>query len=127
MSIYDDIKQSKISVFKVNDQQIKASFEFQQDLDIFIGHFPGDPMLPGVFQIEMVKYVLEELYGTALNISSIKKTKFSSLIRPDIAICLDITINKQQGGQLDVKAILRAGDKIAGKTNLILIKKDVSQ
>ncbi|MCD4677914.1 MAG: hypothetical protein K8S18_18250 [Desulfobacula sp.] len=123
MSLYNDLKDSEISVLKKDNQHINAVFQFKESLDLFKGHFPGNPILPGIFQIEMVKYSLKKSFDTCLLIKSVKKTKFSSLIHPEKTVYLDITINKQENGLFNVKAVLRVDDTIAGKINLILTEK----
>ncbi|MCK5164611.1 MAG: hypothetical protein KAQ72_12885 [Desulfobacula sp.] len=123
MSLYNDLKNSEISILKKDNQHINASFQFKEDLDLFKGHFPGNPILPGIFQIEMVKYSLEKSFDTCLLIKSVKKTKFSSLIHPGKTVYLDITINIKENSLFNVKAVLRVDDTIAGKINLILTEK----
>lgn len=123
MSLYKDLKDSEISILKKNNQHINAVFRFKKGLDLFKGHFPGNPILPGIFQIEMVKYSLEKSFDICLSIKSVKKTKFSSLIHPEKTVCLDITVNKEVDNLLNVKAILRVDDTIAGKINMILTEK----
>jgi 3-hydroxyacyl-[acyl-carrier-protein] dehydratase len=123
MSLYTDLKNSEISVLKKKRHQIHAVFLFKKELDFFKGHFPGNPILPGIFQIEMVKYALEKSFDNNFYIKSVKKTKFSSLIQPEKTVTIDITINKEENSLLDVRAILRVSDKVAGKINLILTKK----
>lgn len=123
MSLYNDLKNSEISVLKKNSRQITAVFQFKKELDLFNGHFPGNPMLPGIFQIEMVKYAMEKIFNTCLRIKSVKKTKFSNLIHPGETVSLDISLNKEENNRFTVKAVLRTGDTVAGKINLVLTEK----
>lgn len=123
MSLYNDLKNSKVSVLKKNHQQINAVFSFKKELDLFNGHFPDNPMLPGIFQIEMVKYAIEKALDTRLHIKSVKKTKFSNPIHPGETVSLDIILNKKENSLFSVKAILRVADAVAGKTNLVLTKR----
>ena len=123
MSLYQDLKYSEISILKKNYGHINAVFCFKKELDLFNGHFPQNPILPGIFQIEMVKYSLEKAFDICLSIKSIKKTKFSSLIHPEMTIYLDIITNKEKNDLLNVKATLRVDDTIAGKINMILTEK----
>lgn len=123
MSLYNDLKNSEISVFKGKNQHINAAFNFKKELDLFKGHFPENPILPGIFQIEMVKYALEKSFNTCLSIKSVKKTKFSGIIHPGKTVYLDITINKKENSLLNARAVLRVGDTIAGKINIILTEK----
>jgi len=123
MSLYDDLRNSEISILKKDQQHINAVFSFKKELNLFRGHFPGNPILPGIFQIEMVKYAIEKSYKCCLSIKSIKKTKFSCLIHPQESVYLDIRINKKGNNQFSVRAILNVGDAVAGKINLVLTKK----
>ena len=123
MSLYNDLKNSEISILKKNHGDINAVFRFKNELDLFKGHFPGNPILPGIFQIEMVKYSLEKSFDICLSIKSVKKTKFSSLIHPGKTVYVDIMMNKEKNSLFNVKAILRVSDTIAGKINLILAEK----
>lgn len=50
---------------------------------IFSGHFPGQPVLPGVCMLEMVKEILEELLQQKLRISKGPQIKFLSMIIPE--------------------------------------------
>jgi len=120
MSLYTDLKNSEISIVKKNNQKIHAIFQFKKELDFFKGHFPENPILPGIFQIELVKYALEKSFDIRLHIKSVKKTKFSSLISAEDSIMLDITINQEENRLFNTKTILKVKDSIAGRINLIL-------
>jgi 3-hydroxyacyl-[acyl-carrier-protein] dehydratase len=122
MSLYTDLQNSAISVTTENKQQIIAVFQFKKELDLFKGHFPENPILPGILQIEMVKYALEESFDNSLHIKSVKKTKFSNLIHPGKTVTLDIKIINEEDSLLYVKAILKVDDTVVGKINLTLIK-----
>ncbi len=121
MSIYTDLENSEISILNKDSQTIHAVFQFNKKLDLFKGHFPGKPILPGIFQIEMIKYVLEKSFAYRLQIKSVKKTKFSNLIHAEEIVMLDITID-EKNSLFNVKTILSSGNTIAGKINLVLTK-----
>lgn len=123
MSFYQDLKNSELSILQESDNRITATFLFKKELEFFKGHFPGNPILPGVFQVEMVKYILEKSLHFSLCLHSIKKTKFLNLIHPDRIVGVEITINRVENVFLDVKAIVRAENVIAGKINMILTKR----
>ncbi len=130
MNLYTDLKNSLITSSGtssdagpgIGDQQITAQFCFSGDLDLFAGHFPGNPILPGIVQIEMVKFIVEQAHGNNFWIRSIKKTKFASLVQPDTPIHLSISLTPSDDA-LSVRATLKTEDKIAGKINLLLQKK----
>ncbi len=57
----------------------------------FQGHFPGDPMLPGIAQLHLVVETLKERLGEGLRLTSLKRVRFKRVIRPDetVAIAAD--------------------------------------
>lgn len=49
---------------------------------IFKGHFPQQPVVPGVCTIQMVKECLSDLLGKSIRFTSIPSCKFISFIIP---------------------------------------------
>ena len=53
----DPEKEAMGSVFEIRDlagATVEANYYLNEDHPIFAGHFPGNPILPGVVQIEMI-------------------------------------------------------------------------
>ncbi|MCP4367249.1 MAG: hypothetical protein GY797_03920 [Deltaproteobacteria bacterium] len=48
----------------------------------FSGHFPGEPILPGVAQLGMVFDVIKQKCAKDLKISGVKRVKFKQVIKP---------------------------------------------
>jgi len=48
----------------------------------FSGHFPGEPILPGVAQLGMVFDAIKQACGKNLKISGVKRIKFKHIIKP---------------------------------------------
>jgi 3-hydroxymyristoyl/3-hydroxydecanoyl-(acyl carrier protein) dehydratase len=65
----------------------------------FSGHFPGEPILPGVAQLGMVYDAIKQVYGNNLIISEIKRIKFKQIIKPNEKIQI-ITTKKNDSGNL---------------------------
>ncbi|MCP3940725.1 MAG: hypothetical protein GY710_04490 [Desulfobacteraceae bacterium] len=122
MNLYTDLKNSLVGNPDIQDQQITAQFCFSRDLKLFDGHFPKNPILPGIVQIEMVKFIVEQNLGDRFLIRSIKKTKFTNLIHPEVPIHLKIGLTPSDNTIL-ARGTLKTEDKIAGKINLLLERK----
>jgi 3-hydroxyacyl-[acyl-carrier-protein] dehydratase len=122
MSIYTDMINSKIAISGIRDQQLSAEFCFPGNLDLFVGHFPGNPLLPGIVQIEMVKFTVEQALDHAYGIRSINRIKFTSLIHPEVPIHLSIRLTHSDDG-LVINATLKTENKIASKINMLLNEK----
>lgn len=125
MNLEKDLEKSKIRVSGIREEKILAEFQFSKDLPLFKGHFPGKPILPGIVQVEMVRYSLEQALETPLSISSMGKTKFARLIEPDTRIEITISLTRNQGDKSHIiaRALLKTKGETAGKINMSLDRK----
>lgn len=55
---------------------------FPESCNFFEGHFTGFPVLPGVVQLYYAAYFASEAFNLKINTDSVKKIKFSKIIRP---------------------------------------------
>jgi 3-hydroxyacyl-[acyl-carrier-protein] dehydratase len=58
-----------------------AAFTIAADHPALDGHFPGNPVVPGVIVLEQVQRALEERIG-ALRLTGLPQVKFLSPLRP---------------------------------------------
>lgn len=78
---------------KVSDNQILAVIEINKDHDIYKGHFPNQPIVPGVCQIQIVKELLEELIGKKLKMTHGDNIKFTGMIIPNQTPVVNLEVN----------------------------------
>jgi len=62
----------------------------------FSGHFPGDPILPGVAQLNMVTECIEQVLQQKLVLRNLARVKFKKLIRPGDVLDIHATAGKQK-------------------------------
>jgi 3-hydroxymyristoyl/3-hydroxydecanoyl-(acyl carrier protein) dehydratases len=79
-----------------NSVACKVSFNSQHD--IFKGHFPNTPVVPGVCMMEMVKELLEQQTDQPLWMRDAGQVKFLQLITPDISPVIVINWEKNKQG-----------------------------
>jgi len=72
-----------IQALEATDQKLEATLILNVDHPVYQGHFPGQPVVPGVVQLQMVKELLEEHLNKLLTINNMSQAKFLSLIVPD--------------------------------------------
>ena len=65
------------------ENEISADLHVPADSPWFDGHFPADPILPGVAQIGMVLDAIRKARNQNLKISSVRRVRFKRIIRPD--------------------------------------------
>ncbi|WP_326981253.1 3-hydroxyacyl-ACP dehydratase [Chryseobacterium sp. MYb264] len=96
-----------------------AKITLNKDHDIFKGHFPGNPVTPGVCMMQIVKELTEEFTGLKLFLKTASNVKFMAIINPfetpDLKLQLDIT---QSDDDVKVKNITSFGETIALKMSV---------
>lgn len=88
---------------------------------IFEGHFPGNPITPGVCMMQIIKEITEEILGEKLFMSKTYNVKFVALINPEVTPLLDLSIDISQSDENTwiVKNVTSFSDTIALKlTNM---------
>ena len=63
-------------------QTIRVKVEFNPAHDIFKGHFPDLPVVPGVCMMQMIKEIIEDVLGKATNLVHAAEMKFMAVINP---------------------------------------------
>ncbi len=71
-----------IRSINVTDDTINASLEINKEHTIFQGHFPGQPVVPGVCMMQMVKEIVEQVTAKKLHLSKAAEMKFLAIIDP---------------------------------------------
>lgn len=62
------------------------------DCNVYAGHFPGDPVCPGVCNIETIKECAMRLTGKVLRIKTIKQCRLTAIASPTICPEVDIIL-----------------------------------
>ena len=88
------------SVTRLPDhRQYYAMVSFNTGHAIFAGHFPGNPIVPGVCQIQVVKEVLECILEKPTRLIQSDNIKFLSIIDPTRVIKIGIDLSVRQDEQ----------------------------
>jgi len=95
---------------------IKTDLSVNGDSSIFKGHFPGQHVVPGACMLQIVKEVLEEALGYAIQLKKGDNLKFVGMVVPsaDNAVVLEISYKIIDDG-IGVNAKLSDGDRVCFK------------
>jgi 3-hydroxymyristoyl/3-hydroxydecanoyl-(acyl carrier protein) dehydratase len=77
--------------------EIRARLRVPSDSPWFDGHFPGDPVLPGVAQLGMVHDLLCRVFGQQLPVGRVSRVRFRQMIRPEQQLTLTVQWEKAGG------------------------------
>ncbi|MCA3012516.1 MAG: hypothetical protein INH41_08970, partial [Myxococcaceae bacterium] len=69
----------------------RGEFEVDPALSVLEGHFPGQPVVPGVAQVDWALSLGEQCFGLTPNLLRMEAIKFQALMRPGqrVALTLD--------------------------------------
>lgn len=72
--------------------RITASVHLDEHHAVFKGHFPDQPVMPGVCTLQIVQELLEQHLGRPLRLSRASNIKFMALIDPRVDPDLDFEL-----------------------------------
>jgi 3-hydroxyacyl-[acyl-carrier-protein] dehydratase len=81
----------------IQGSTINAEIQLNPEHAIFSGHFPGQPVVPGVCMIQLIKEILQKSFSQSLQLKEASSIKFSSVINPVEQPLISITLNWQEG------------------------------
>ena len=88
----------RIEYLQRDPNSLSCKITFNRQHDIFKGHFPGQPVVPGVCMMEMVKELLEQHTDQSLWLRDAGQVKFLQLITPEVAPQIAINWSAQNEG-----------------------------
>jgi 3-hydroxyacyl-[acyl-carrier-protein] dehydratase len=96
------------------DTEYSCLISFNAEHAIFGGHFPGQPIVPGVCMMEIVKELLQQLVSKPLMLHQAGNVKFLGLITPDVTPVIHINWSETPEGYT-VKASFKSGTSVLFK------------
>jgi 3-hydroxymyristoyl/3-hydroxydecanoyl-(acyl carrier protein) dehydratase len=87
----------------------------------FSGHFPGEPILPGIAQLGIAYDAVCKALGCRINISGFSRVKFKKIIRPGDSLKVIITPKEDRQGVYLFRIV--AGDDLACSGSMTLGKR----
>ncbi|MEG2101883.1 3-hydroxyacyl-ACP dehydratase [Flavobacterium sp. FlaQc-28] len=87
-----------LSEEKTGDAKYNIRILVNANHEVFKGHFPGNPIMPGVCMIQIIKELTESITKSSLMIQTLTNVKFMALINPEtnpeLRLELDITVTE---------------------------------
>lgn len=96
----------KIASIDKTDNSAKAIILLDVSHPIFKGHFPGQPVVPGVCMMQMVEILLQRILNQPVSINKASTIKFLSVIDPsrNPEINLDLDYSIEQNNTIKITA-----------------------
>ena len=105
---------------EVENQKLQATISLKPDHPIYQGHFPEQPVVPGVMQLQIFKEILEQQVQQKLQVKSISQVKFLNMILPGKqSLQLNIRFQITEDELLKVEGSISTDERIATKLKAI--------
>lgn len=108
---------------KVTDLEWNFAFAINKDSEVFNGHFPDQPILPGVVMIALVKQGVEKVLGMELILKEAANFKFLKMVNP-IEVSsgvLELKIQEQEG-EVKAKGVITVNGEAFFKASATYLK-----
>ena len=102
-------------IIETEKDRLISRFTFREDLDFFKGHFPSNPIVPGVILNEacfqsaaaLISLQSEGESSDLAVVSRIQNAKFKQIVRPGETILIETQISEQLGNAAYFKSIVK--------------------
>jgi 3-hydroxyacyl-[acyl-carrier-protein] dehydratase len=107
-----------------------ASKHIDPQAPFFAGHFPGDPILPGVFLVEAAAQtagVMMGASGTApgsrKRLAAINQFKFQKPVYPDMVVEIETRLLVEREGMALVSAVITVAGEVVAHGQLTVVSR----
>jgi 3-hydroxyacyl-[acyl-carrier-protein] dehydratase len=113
-----------LSEEKVSDSKYIVTILVNEKHEVFKGHFPGNPIMPGVCMIQIIKELTESITKSSVMIQSLANVKFMALINPEATpeLRLELDVTTTEDGLVKVKNTTYFNDTTALKLSNVYKK-----
>jgi|SRR6478672_7448838 len=112
------------SIDKKDDHNYAVILFINEKHEVFKGHFPGNPIMPGVCMMQIIKELTEQLTDSSLMMQSLSNVKFMALINPFVTpeLRLELNITTTEENSVKVKNTTYFGETVALKLGSVYKK-----
>lgn len=91
--------------------RISAQVVLNAEHPLFTGHFPGNPILPGVCTVQIIREILENTTGREYRLTRADSIKYQGFINPSVTpeLRFDLTIKNIEPERVGCSATVSAG------------------
>ncbi len=109
------------AVTRLEDNLIEAYRDVRHDEYFFVGHFPGNPVLPGVVMVETIAQAgillvltrRTERAGRDTLFAGIERARFRRIVRPGDRMTITATVVGQKGPVYKIEGQIVVGSELA--------------
>ncbi|MCP4135666.1 MAG: hypothetical protein GY754_32155 [bacterium] len=112
-----DLWNFPVSVDNSSSEKISAEITVPEDSPWFSGHFPGEPLLPGIAQLSIIFDLIEQHEkerGNEIILTGFKRVRYRQIVLPGETIAIEINPGKNDTSSYSFKILLRGEAACSG-------------
>ncbi len=112
------------SLETIDNKNYIATIFINKEHEVFKGHFPDNPVMPGVCMMQIIKEIIEQITDSNLFIQTLSNVKFMALINPFVTpeLKLELELSTTEEGFIKVKNTTYFNETIALKLSSVYRK-----
>ncbi len=109
--------------FSSGNNSIDAVLLLNPGHEVYKGHFPGQPVVPGVIQIQILRELAEKALGQKLFISEVTSAKYLNMIVPGHEpVLIEITLKPAETG-FKLNGVIKNKTFVYSKIKMVVLER----
>ena len=118
----DELAASLNNIIANEQGNITATAHISENFCAFKGHFPNEPVLPGICQIQLVSVLISKVFNQEFSLKEIRRVKFYNIVCPDDCLNIKCDIVDKISDSISLKVMIYKKDESGSEHKVSLIK-----